>query len=333
MDWQTLSKQQKRAARVLRHAVDRHELAHAYLLEGPEGTGKRQTAMLLARTLFCENPRDGEPCGNCRNCRRIASGNHPDVIWIRPAENTTTIRKEQVAYLIKEFAYRAVESARKIFIVEEAEKMTVQAENSLLKFIEEPHPGTLALLITDHLHQLLDTIISRCQVLTFVPLSEQAVEEKLVQENEPLYLAKLAAALTNDYEEAAELCKDEWIAKARSQVLQLIKRLYMSSEPVLPLIYEQFTLNFDSNQRMAFGLDMLLLWFRDILSLSLDRQEAVVYNDQLDMLGQLQLRFSETQVVRAMSLILNARKRLDAHVNGLSVMEGLVIKLGGTCTT
>ncbi|GGL63981.1 DNA polymerase III subunit delta' [Sporolactobacillus putidus] len=329
MSWKTLDNQQKTAARVLRHAVQRHELAHAYLLEGPEGTGKRQAALLLAQTLFCKEPRDGEPCGNCRNCRRIASGNHPDVIRVRPEEDAATIKKEQIAYLMKEFSYRSVESARKVFILENAEKMTVQAENSLLKFIEEPHPGTLALLITDHIHQLLDTIISRCQVLTFVPLSDQAVEERLFQEHQPRSLVKPAVALTHDYKAAAALCRDEWFAEARSQVIQLMQRLHLSSEAALPLIYEKFTPNFDNVQRMAIGLDLLLFWYRDILSLHLNRPEAVIFEDQTETLREQLFRFSQEQAVRAMSLILDARRQLDAHVNSLSVMEWLVIKLGG----
>lgn len=329
MNWKTLGKQQKTAARVLRHAVQRHELAHAYLLEGPEGTGKRQAAVLLAQTLFCEEPQDGEPCHHCRNCRRIVSGNHPDVIWIRPEDDAATIKKEQIAYLLKEFSYRSVESGRKVFILEDAEKMTVQAENSLLKFIEEPHPGTLALLTTDHIHQLLDTIISRCQVLTFVPLSDEAVEERLLQEHQPRSLAKTAAALTHDYEEAAVLCRDEWFAEARSQVIQLMQRLHMSSEPVLPLIYEKFFPKFDNTQKLAVGLDLLLLWYRDIVSLHLRRPETVIFEDQKDVLGEQLLRFSPAQAVQAMSLVLDARRQLDAHVNGLSVMERLVIKLGG----
>ncbi|MDD9150675.1 MULTISPECIES: DNA polymerase III subunit delta' [unclassified Sporolactobacillus] len=329
ISWKTLDSQQKTVVRVLRHAVQRHELAHAYLLEGPEGTGKKEAALLLAQTLFCESPQDGEPCRNCRNCRRIASGNHPDVIRIRLEQDAATIKKEQIAFLLKEFSYRSVESSKKIFILEDAEKMTVQAENSLLKFIEEPHSGTLALLITAHMHQLLDTIISRCQVLTFIPLSDQAIEERLFQEHQPRALAKSAAALTHDYEGAAALCKDEWFAEARTQVIQLAQRLQLSSEAALSFIYEKFSPTFDSAQRMVMGLDLLLFWYRDILSLHLNRSETVIFEDQAEGLKEQLLRLSEKQAVGAMSLILEARRQLDAHVNSLSVMEWLVIRLGG----
>ncbi|MCO7176911.1 DNA polymerase III subunit delta' [Sporolactobacillus kofuensis] len=329
MNWQELSEQQQTVARVLSHAMQREELAHAYLMEGPKGTGKRQTALLVAQTLFCTAPTEKKPCLECRNCRRIASGNHPDVIWVAPEEGAASIKKEQISYLMKEFSYRSVESSHKVFIVEQAEKMTAQAENSLLKFIEEPHPGTLALLVTEHLHQLLDTIISRCQVLSFIPLSDQVVEKRLIQDGLPKQLVKLAAALTHDYQEGSLLCQEAWFADARSQVLQLVQRLFKSSDSALPYVYEKFTPNFDNNQKMAVGLDLLLLWFRDLLSLHLNRQEEIVYEDQIDGLKEQMLSLTSNQVIRAMSSILDARRQLDAHVNGVSVMERLVIKLGG----
>ncbi|MCL1632448.1 DNA polymerase III subunit delta' [Sporolactobacillus sp. CPB3-1] len=329
MDWQKLTKQQQTAARVLRHAIDRHALAHAYLFEGPSGTGKREAAILVTQTVFCQSPENERPCMTCRNCRRIASGNHPDVVWIAPEEGAASIKKEQIAYLMKEFAYRGVESSRKVFIIDQAEKLTAQAENSLLKFIEEPHPGTLALLITEHIHQLLDTIVSRCQILSFAPLSDQELRERLKQDGLPNALLKASAALTHDYESAAQLCKMEWFAEARSLVIQLMKRLFKSFSSVLPFIYEKFSPNFDDNQKLTVGLDLMLFWYRDLLSLHLGRQSEVVYEDQMDILKEQLLLWSSEQTIQAMSLVMDARRQLDAHVNGVSVMERLAIKLGG----
>ncbi|RYL89845.1 DNA polymerase III subunit delta' [Sporolactobacillus sp. THM19-2] len=329
MDWKKLQKQQHTVARVLQHAIKRDELAHAYLLEGAAGTGKGETALLVAQTLFCESPVEGEPCLSCRNCRRIASGNHPDVIRIRAGEGAQSIKKNQIALLLKEFSYRGAESSRKIFIIEDADKLTVQAENSLLKFIEEPHPGTLALLTTDHVHQLLDTIISRCQVLSFIPLSDQAVAEQLEKDDQPRRLARPAAQLTHDFNEAQKLCHDEWFAKARSQVLQLTQRLGNTAKPVLPFIYEKFIPEFDDAQKLAVGLDLLLFWYKDLLSFQTGRPEQVIYEDQSEALNAQMIRISPDQTIQAMTLIFEAGKQLDAHVNGLSVMERLVIKLGG----
>ncbi|CAM3228638.1 DNA polymerase III subunit delta' [Sporolactobacillus spathodeae] len=329
MDWQQLKDQQKTVEKVLRHAALRHELAHAYLFEGPRGTGKRDTALMLAQMLFCEAAEAFRPCGECRNCRRIASGNHPDVVWIRPEENAQTIKKEQVAFLLREFAYHGVESAHKVFILEEAEKLTVQAENSLLKFIEEPNPGTLAILVTSQIHQLLDTIVSRCQVLTFVPLSDKDLAERLVVDGQPRQLASLAAGLTHNYQSAVDLCHEQWFADAHSLVLQLTQRLQSSSEPILPFIYDKFYPLFNDMPRMTTGLDLLLLWYRDLLNLQLNRSENLFYAPVRETLERQMMALTTDQIVQFIEMILEARKQLNAHVNGLSVMERLMAQLGG----
>jgi DNA polymerase-3 subunit delta' len=329
MDWNQLEQQQKMVATVLTHAIRRHELAHAYLFSGPKGTCKTQAALLLAKTLLCEHPSGIQPCGNCRNCRRIDSGNHPDVVRIGLEAGATTIKKDQIAFLKKEFAYRGIESARKIFILEDADKMTVQAENSLLKFIEEPHSGTLAVLTTSHVHQMLDTILSRCQVLAFIPTSDQTICRMLEQKGYSAHLARPAAKLTHDAAEAAALCADPWFADACSQVLQLIQKLNNPSEPALPYIYEKFAACFDRPERLAIGLDLLLFWYHDLLSLRLKRPEAVIFTDRRNLLDKQVLQLQADKIVRAMSLIIDARAQFDAHVNGLSVLERLAIGLGG----
>lgn len=329
MNWAQLKRQQKTVEKIIRHAVLRHELSHAYLFAGPRGTGKSETAVLLAQMLFCEAEEAQRPCGVCRNCRRIASGNHPDVIRIRPDEGAQSIKKEQIALLVKEFAFHGMESARKIFILEEAEKLTVQAENSLLKFIEEPHPGTLAILITSQIHRLLDTILSRCQILTFVPLSDHDLGERLVNDGHPSQLATLAAGLTHNYTEAASLCQQEWFADAYSQVLQLTQRIGSASGPILPFIYDKFYPLFNDPSRMVIGLDLLLLWYRDLLHLQVNQAQQLYYSQAQEALEEARMHLTTDQTVQLIDLLLSARKQLDARVNGLSVIEHFVAQIGG----
>src|SRR5690606_36803569 len=102
---------------------------------------------------------------NCTQCKRIQSGNHPDVHIIKP--DGQSIKIEQISFLQKEFTYTGLESNRKVYIIEEADKMTVNAANRLLKFLEEPNQETVAILITSQIGKMLDTIVSRCQRITF----------------------------------------------------------------------------------------------------------------------------------------------------------------------
>ncbi|MFC7394710.1 DNA polymerase III subunit delta' [Scopulibacillus cellulosilyticus] len=329
MGFQDLSKQQKTVSRILVNALKREQLAHAYLLEGPKGTGKRQAASLLAQAYFCQNKdrENIEPCQKCVNCRRILSGNHPDLVWVKP--DGQSIKKEQVSNLLKEFSYRGVESIKKFFVIEEADKLTTQAANSLLKFIEEPYSQTIAILITEHAHQLLDTIVSRCQVLTFIPLSKERIAEQLMGKGISEPLANLGAALTNDIDEAADYCGDEWFAKARQLVIQLMEGIMGKSHSPLLMVYDQFLPHFDDIRKMDIALDFILYWLRDVLSIHLENEKDIVYIDQIDLLKNQALKSSMQQVTGRMTAVLAAKKRLGANVNLQSVMEQLVLRLQG----
>ncbi|TGV29764.1 DNA polymerase III subunit delta', partial [Mesorhizobium sp. M00.F.Ca.ET.186.01.1.1] len=157
MTWTRFS-QQPRASELLYHSLLNNRLAHAYLLAGPKGAGKKQMALHLAKSLFCPE-READACGACLTCRRIEGGNHPDVLFITP--DGASIKIDQIRALQKEMAMRAVESKHKVYIIEHVDKMTTQASNSLLKFLEEPPAGVLALLLTEHSHSILPTILSR----------------------------------------------------------------------------------------------------------------------------------------------------------------------------
>src|SRR5690625_728953 len=125
-------------------------------------------------SYFCEHKQnETTPCLSCVQCKRIQSGNHPDVHMIEP--DGQSIKKEQIHFLQKEFTYSGLESNKKVYIISEAEKMTTIAQNRLLKFIEEPNRETVAILLTDHLGGMLETIISRCQRIPFNTLSTDDV--------------------------------------------------------------------------------------------------------------------------------------------------------------
>src|SRR5690606_20018606 len=187
----------------------KHRLAHAYLFEGQKGTGKKAVSQLLTKSLFCSQLKDGViPCETCHNCKRINSGNHPDVHVIEP--DGTFIKKEQIQYLQEEFSKTAVESNRKVYTIVHADKMTVSAANSLLKFLEEPTGHTIAILLTEQGQQILPTILSRCQWIHFRPFTMSHLVEKLVENGVQPSKGLLIAHMTNNVEEGVALSRDEW---------------------------------------------------------------------------------------------------------------------------
>src|SRR5690625_4356267 len=171
----------------------------------------------MAMTLLCKD-RDGvEPCHACHMCRRVLSGNHPDVHWIEP--DGQWIKNEQINLLRKEFVYTSMESAKKVYIITKADTLTVNAANRILKFLEEPDMDITAILLTEHLHSIIPTIQSRCQILELQPLDPKNFQQKLIEKttiNE--YNARFMSALTNNIDEAIELDEEELVYKIRDLV-------------------------------------------------------------------------------------------------------------------
>lgn len=181
----------------------------------------------FSEELFCLEA-GVKPCESCQNCKRIQSGNHPDLHLVQP--DGQSIKKAQVQALQEEFTKAGVESHRKMYIILHADKMTVNAANSLLKFLEEPNRETMAVLITEQSHKMLDTIISRCQMLSFQPLQPQSLEQQLLQEGVSQDLARLLSNLTNNLAEALELSRNDQFAESRAKVIKLYEVLHQRKE-------------------------------------------------------------------------------------------------------
>ncbi|PAM96208.1 DNA polymerase III subunit delta', partial [Flavobacterium sp. IR1] len=174
--WNELKDSQPKVVQLLQRSLEKDRLAHAYLFEGSKGTGKKQIAFQLAKSFLCKNNEGAEPCLVCIDCKRIEHRNHPDVHIIEP--DGLSIKKQQVEHLQKEFTYRGVESGKKVYLVDQADKMSASAANSLLKFLEEPTAPTLAVLMTERASSVLPTIQSRSQQLSFSPLPREKFIER-----------------------------------------------------------------------------------------------------------------------------------------------------------
>ncbi|WP_246945991.1 DNA polymerase III subunit delta' [Bacillus pinisoli] len=322
--WDDISLQQPIIAKMLTNSIKKNRLAHAYLVEGKKGTGKKEIAKFLAKSLFCKDLKDGiHPCHICINCKRIESGNHPDVHFIEP--DGLSIKKQQIQHLQEEFSKTGVESKKKFYIINHADKMTINASNSLLKFLEEPNQETTAVLLTEQVNKMLDTIISRCQILSTKAVQKSVLTEQLIGEGINPLIAKVVVQLTNSIDEAQNLAQDDWFAESRKIVLQLCEVL--DSPSSLFYIQDKWLSHFKEREQTEVGLDLLLLYYRDVLSIMIGEEEAVVYRDVIDHLKQRALQVSRKSVVEKMAAILEAKKRLNANVQGQLMMEQLVLNL------
>jgi DNA polymerase III subunit delta' len=324
--WDQLEELQPTVLKMLKNSLLKNRIAHAYLLEGIRGTGKKEIGLLLTKTLFCDSLIEGyKPCETCHNCRRINSGNHPDVHKVEP--DGLSIKKQQIQDLQGEFAKKGVESSRKVYMIHHADKMSVSAANSLLKFLEEPNSQTVAFLLTEQPQQLLPTILSRCQILSFKPLSSRAMISELVENGVDSRVAPLLAQLTNSLDEAYELNVDDWFAQAQKIVLKLYEVLEKNPLEAMVTLQGDWFSHFKDKEQINRGLDLLLLIFKDLLYIQLDKQEQTVFKAEGERLKQFALKASGRRLSDQMSAILEAKRKLGANMNPQLMMEELVLKL------
>jgi DNA polymerase III subunit delta' len=323
--WEQLEQYQPIVLKLLGNSFKKQRVAHAYLFEGSKGTGKKDVSLLFAKTLFCLNIHEFKPCNNCNNCRRVDSRNHPDIHIIEP--DGLSIKKWQIQALQEEFSKTGVESNRKLYIIEHADRMTANAANSLLKFLEEPSSQTVAILLTEQIHRILDTILSRCQILSFKPLQTNVISTVLDEQGISPAISALASQVTNNVDEAVLLGKDEWFGQSYSLVLQLYEMLNSRPLDALFLIQSQWLSHFKEKEQLDQSLSLLLLIYRDLLHVQIGEENNVVYIDKIVLLKQHALQTSGRRVTEQMAAILEAKRRLSTNMNPHLLMEQLVFKL------
>jgi DNA polymerase-3 subunit delta' len=324
--WSHIAEIQPLAAAILTNSIQKDRISHAYLLQGERGTGKEAIALLLAKSLLCENKEGSDPCNACINCRRIDSGNHPDLHWVEP--EGLSIAKEQIRHLQKEFSYSGVESSRKVYVVKHADAMTVNAANGLLKFLEEPSKQTTAMMLTENSGSILPTIRSRCQVIDLKPLNPLQFQEQLIQEGMDEQEAVLMSAMTNNLHDAFQIVQDEWFVEARVLVLQLIETLITKQENIYLYLHSKWLAHFKERKEHEQGLDLLLLALRDILYYHLGKEDALtVLGANAALLENASMRFSQQRIVKLLDLTIQAKRKLSQNVQPTLVMEELVLRM------
>lgn len=322
--WAEISTVQPLASRILANSLQKKRISHAYLIEGDRGTGKEEISLLLAKSLFCKQHEKEEPCYHCKDCQRIASGNHPDLHVIIPEGQS--IKKEQILHLQKEFTYTGMESNQKVYIIHEADKMTTNASNRLLKFLEEPSKQTTAILLTTNSQAILPTIRSRCQMLTLKPLNPRELQKKLEEEGLTESTARITAALTNSLTEAVEISNEDWFANARKLVVQLVEVLQTKPDESILFLHNQWMPHFKEREQLQRGLDLLILWFKDMIYHYIGSRESIVFLEEQEKLEEGSMYWSRQQLTEVLRFLLEAKRKLDQNVHPVLVMEQLTLQ-------
>ncbi len=297
------------AADHLRSEMQSSRVVHAYLFSGPAGTGKRTLADICARALLCRGLEE-KPCDGCPACKRYLSGNHPDVHRLVPEKS---IRVEEIRELIDALSVRAYEGGRHVVLIEEAHKMTPQAQNALLKTLETPPGDAVFFLMTDQMTSLLPTIISRCRIIRFSVLEEADAVRVLTKHGMTGERARLLSRLAQgSVGRALEMNQSEQYWKVREQVVRALGMLHAPEDVGVA------ALSIGENREQAnIVMDVLELCARDIMVMQ-DSDGDVIQTDIQDVLPTD--RFSGAQMLQN---VMEARKRLASNVSWQSVLEML----------
>ena len=305
----------------LRSAVMSEQVAHAYMFSGVKGIGKARLARLFAQALLCEGSRSEAPCGSCRSCRRVENDVHPDLHWLTPMGSS--FRIDQVRAMQAQISRRPYEGRYKICVLDDAETLTEQAQNSMLKVLEEP-PGNGVLLLV--LHQptaILPTIHSRCQTVSMRPVATEVIAEWLLTKRDMTpQQAAFLAALSGGRPGVAVDLDPETVVAHRDRVAswsQLLRRERLKA--VWPIASE-----LEAEKDIDAWLEMMMTWFRDIWHRFLDRGLPVTNIDAIQKLDEEAAGW-QTAALQALVAIGEARRALSRNANKRLVLDVMLMRM------
>ena len=310
----------------LQNAIEEDKVSHAYIFNGPEASGKMMLAEAFAMALQCEG--EGKrPCLECRSCRQAADHNQPDIIYVSH-EKPNTIGVDDIRTQINnDIDIKPYSSRYKVYIVDEAQKMNQQAQNALLKTIEEPPAYVIILLLTTNADSFLQTILSRCITLNLKAVKEDKIKEYLMKHYQiPDYQADICAAFSQgNVGKAIQLASSEEFGELKASVLQLMKRLedidlYEMTGAVKQIAEYKLSVND--------YFDLMMIWFRDVLYLKATNDvDGLIFKDEVYDIKKQAAKRSYQGIETILEALEKAKIRLNANVNFDLVIELLLLTI------
>lgn len=320
---------QKNIVRYIKNSLANKRIAHAYLFCGPDGVGKSIAASVLAMTLNCR-ARGLDPCGKCPSCIRAQSGNHPDIIHFgakKRSGSRQSISVDDIRDLQGDMQKKPYEDGVKVYIIHDAEKMTEQAQNALLKILEEPPERMVIILLTYNMYAILNTIISRCQVMKFNRAPERDIERYLVdKKGAPVSQARYIAALSDGIiGNALNFMDDEDLRNTRNEIVELSKSMRGSDKIDVLSRVEYFVNNKDKIDKI---LDIMLSLYRDLIIFKECGDRKLLINlDKEEIIIEECPKYTVSSLYGIIRSIKETARNIKYNVNYQLAIEGMLLNI------
>ena len=302
--------------KVLTNAIFKNKYSHAYLFELNGYSNGYEVALAFAKFLLCPNNYTNNlRCDKCNQCYKIDSNNFLEIKIINP--DGQWIKKEQLEELQKEFMTKSLVGNKKVYIINNADKLNVHASNSLLKFLEEPPEGIIAILITDNMYQLLNTIISRCQIISFKKNNLTSLDLKTEE--------KIGKYLYNNLDEYNSFISD-YAHTYIDNVIEYILFFEVNMEETIVTKNKEFLELFNDRKKVQLAFELLVLYYKDVLN-NLIGIDVNYYSDYIDSIKKVSSKNNISKICEKIKILVDLSNTINFNVNLNLLMDKLIILL------
>ena len=310
-------------------AIKKRKLSQAYMIEGEALSGKKMMARAFAAALLCENGGE-EACGSCHSCRMIAAGSHPDLVFTTHEKPNQYTIEEIRSQVVEDVSLRPFYGGYKIYIIDEAEKITPRSQNALLKTLEDPPDYCIIILLCEGIDHFLSTVQSRCTKLRMAPLPDEEIKKRLTEKfGLPAYEANAILAFARgNLGKAENLAQSSGFSDMKRDVLGLLR--HIDEVPLYIVLEEADALEEAYRDRMSELFELFLLWYRDAVVYKATGDSGLLVfsgGDESYAISQAARQLGYSKLIENAHSIGDARRLLSEHVSGAKVLEQLVLEL------
>jgi len=311
---------QESAIKFLKNIISQHLVSGAYLFVGPDGTGRQTTAIEFAKALNCQT-KGLDSCDRCVSCRKISSMNHPDVSIVSRENKNGSIKIETIRDIIYQTGLKPYEGNFRVFIINDAETMTEEAQNAFLKLLEEPPSYHIFILTSSNISGLLPTVVSRCKIIKFYSIPQRCIKDFLrsagLEDEKAETLSHIAMGSLG----SAVLYKKNDIIAKRDKV---INDFFLRKSVLL----REDTLVENSEEDPETSLCLLLYWYRDLfISQFLQDRDFLLNIDRAGEIFSYAKRFSLRRLERDLLIIMDTFNMINKNVNPKIALFNMAISL------